>query len=68
MILLLAETGFHSYGALLWRMQARRRLLIVSGLLAFPKIMGMHPKEADKVCRDATAAIKNKSMHAYLPQ
>jgi hypothetical protein len=42
--------------------------LTVAGLLAFTKILGMDSKEADQICRDATAATKNKSLHAYFPQ
>jgi hypothetical protein len=39
-----------------------------SGLLAFTKILGMDPAEADKLCRDAVAETKNKSVHSYVPQ
>jgi hypothetical protein len=42
--------------------------LTVAGLLAFTKMLGMDSKEADQICRDATAATKNKSLHAYFPQ
>jgi hypothetical protein len=42
--------------------------LIVSGLLAFTRILGMDPEEAAKVCVDATTATKNKSVHSYYPQ
>jgi hypothetical protein len=49
-------------------MQARTFWLIVTGLLAFTKMLGMDPKEADEVCRDATAATKNKTTHAYYSQ
>jgi hypothetical protein len=44
------------------------RWLIVPGLLAFTKILGMDPKEADTLCRDALAATKNKNLHSYSPQ
>jgi hypothetical protein len=41
---------------------------MVSGLLAFTKILGMHPAEAEKLCREAVAETKNKSLHSYGPQ
>jgi hypothetical protein len=49
-------------------MPARKRWLIVSGLLAFTKILGMDPQEAEKMCIDATAATKNKTVHGYYHQ
>jgi hypothetical protein len=36
-------------------------------MLAFTKILGMDPMEAEKLCRDAVAAAKNKSIHSYCP-
>jgi hypothetical protein len=42
--------------------------LMIAGLLAFTRIMGMDPDEADQLCRDAVAATKNKSVHAYYPK
>jgi hypothetical protein len=42
--------------------------LIILGLLAFTKILGMEPEEAEKLCRDAVAATKNKTVHSYFPQ
>jgi hypothetical protein len=38
------------------------------GLLAFTKILGMDPEEAEQICRDASAATKDKTIHAYYPQ
>jgi hypothetical protein len=49
-------------------MPARKRWLIVSGLFAFTKILGMDPQEAEKMCIDATAATKNKTLHSYYHQ
>jgi hypothetical protein len=34
-------------------------------MLAFTKILGMDPQEAEKLCRDGIAASKNKSVHSY---
>jgi hypothetical protein len=68
MMLLLAETGFHSYGMFAGECKKKMWWLIVSGLLAFTKILGMDSEEADKVCRNTTAATKNKSLHSYAPQ
>jgi hypothetical protein len=31
-------------------------------------MLGMGPKEADKLCRDAVAATKDRSLHSYAPQ
>jgi hypothetical protein len=36
-------------------------------MLAFTKILGMDPQEAEKLCRDSIAATKNKSVHCYAP-
>jgi hypothetical protein len=44
------------------------RWLIVSGLLAFTKILGMGREEAEKLCRDGIAATKDKRLHSYCPQ
>jgi hypothetical protein len=67
--LLSAETGFHAYGTYVrWRMPATMWWLIVPGLLAFTRILGMDPQEAAQLCIDATAATKNKSVHSYYPQ
>jgi hypothetical protein len=41
---------------------------MVLGLLAFTRILGMDPNEADKICRETIAATKNKSIHALYPQ
>jgi hypothetical protein len=38
------------------------------GLLAFTRMLGMDPEEAEKLCRDATNATKNKSLHSYAHQ
>jgi hypothetical protein len=38
------------------------------GLLAFTRILGMDPQEAEKLCVDTTAATKDKSIHSYFPQ
>jgi hypothetical protein len=45
-----------------------RRWLTISGLLAFTKILGMDAEEAEQICRDAAAAMKDKTIHAYTPQ
>jgi hypothetical protein len=50
------------------RIAARMRWLIFPGLLAFTKILGMDPQKAEKICVDATAATKNKTVHAYYSQ
>jgi hypothetical protein len=70
MILLACETAFHSYGTHASECQTwpAMRWLIVSGLLAFTRILGMDPKEAEQLCLDAVAATKNKSIHSYYPQ
>jgi hypothetical protein len=49
-------------------MSAKTWQLIVSGLLAFTRILHMDPKEANTLCHDAIAATKNKSIHSYVPQ
>jgi hypothetical protein len=46
-------------------MQATLWWLIVLGMLAFTKILGMDPNEADKLCRATIAATKDKSLHSY---
>jgi hypothetical protein len=68
--LLSCETGFHAYGTYAGDCQTwpAMRWLIVSGLFAFTKILGMDSEEAEKLCIDATAATKNKSVHSYYPQ
>jgi hypothetical protein len=43
-------------------------MLRVSGLLAFTRILGMDPKEAEQICRDAAASVKNKNLHSYSDQ
>jgi hypothetical protein len=42
--------------------------LIVSGLLALTKMLGMEPNEAEQICGDAAIATKNKNLHSYSPQ
>jgi hypothetical protein len=49
-------------------MQVRMQWLTLSGLLAFTRMLGMDPKEADQLFRDAVAATNNKTIHAYYPQ
>jgi hypothetical protein len=44
------------------------RWLIVSGLLAFTRILGMDREDAEKMCADAVLAAKNKSVHGYYNQ
>jgi hypothetical protein len=66
-MLLGAELGCQSYGTSDGRMRTRLWLM-VSGLLAFTKILGMDPKEAEQICRDAVTATRNKNLHAYSPQ
>jgi hypothetical protein len=68
MMLLVAEQGYHSYGMLANSNCTRVWWLTVPGMLAFTKILGMDPKEADKLCRDAVAATKNKNLHSYAHQ
>jgi hypothetical protein len=51
-----------------WKTSARMQWLIILGLLAFTKILGMESEEAEKLCRDAVAATKNKNVHSYFPQ
>jgi hypothetical protein len=68
-MLLIAEQGFHSYGTYMHTSKGDMKWrLNVLGLLAFTKILGMDPTEADKLCREAVAATKNKSIHSYCPQ
>jgi len=38
------------------------------GMLAFVRMLGMDPHDADKLCKDAIAATKNKNTHAYAVQ
>lgn len=38
------------------------------GMLAFVKLLGMDPAVADKLCKDAIMATKNKHTHAYAVQ
>jgi ribosomal protein S13 len=51
-------------------MPSRKRWLrlIVPGLLALTRILGMDPQEAKKICAAATAATKNKRIHSYYHQ
>jgi hypothetical protein len=37
-------------------------------MLAFTRILGMDREEAEKLCRETVAAIKDKSLHAYSHQ
>jgi hypothetical protein len=44
------------------------RRLRISGLLAFTKILGMDPQEAEELCHAAVAATKDKTLHSWAPQ
>jgi hypothetical protein len=63
-----ARTGLLFIWYVHWGMRVKMQWLILLGLLAFTKILGMDPKEADKVCRDTVLATKNKNVHSYFPQ
>jgi hypothetical protein len=35
------------------------------GMAAFTRILGMSTEEADRLCREAVAACRNKNYHIY---
>jgi hypothetical protein len=66
MLLLVCEQGFHSYGKC--APDPMEQLgLSVTGLLAFTKILGMDPQEAQQLCDDTVSATRNKNVHCYCP-
>jgi hypothetical protein len=69
MMQLAAEEGYHSYGMLaIANYLFMMRRLRIAGLLAFTKILGMDPQEAEELCHDAVAATRDKTLHSWAPQ